>query len=391
MLGYRVTVCDARAVFATVQRFPMADEVVNDWPDRYLAKVGDELGPRDAVCVLTHDHKFDVPAIAAAVKTEVGYLGAMGRGARTRVASSGSREAGLTEAEIARVMSPIGLDVGARTPEETADRDLRRDHRARAPGAAARRCATLRVPFTDAWRRRPRVDLGIAGTAGRGRGRVEGPRVRGRARRSRAEGVQRRDLRPRSRETIDAAAAEIGHDAVPIVADVVDVDGAGRLRPRRRAPRWAASTSSLPTRAARRRATSRTRPSTSTSTRSSSTATATIAMCYEAVPEMRDAEWGRVVAITSIAVRQPIPNLILSNTARAGLTGFLKTLAREVAADGVTVNSLLPGTARDRAHRRRCTAAGGDLAAGVPAGRDRRPRRLRSRSARSSARNTPGT
>ena len=78
VLGYRVTVCDARAVFATVQRFPMADEVVNDWPDRYLAKVGDELGPRDAVCVLTHDHKFDVPAIAAAVKTDVGYLGAMG-------------------------------------------------------------------------------------------------------------------------------------------------------------------------------------------------------------------------------------------------------------------------------------------------------------------------
>ena len=66
VLGYRVTVCDARAVFATVQRFPMADEVVNDWPDRYLAKVGDDLGPRDAVCVLTHDHKFDVPAIAAA-------------------------------------------------------------------------------------------------------------------------------------------------------------------------------------------------------------------------------------------------------------------------------------------------------------------------------------
>ncbi len=69
----------------------------------------------------------------------------------------------------------------------------------------------------------------------------------------------------------------------------------------------------------------------------------TIAMCYEAVPEMRERRWGRVVAITSIAVRQPIPTLILSNTARAGVTGFLKTLAREVAADGVTVNSLLPG------------------------------------------------
>ena len=120
VLGYRVTVCDARAVFATVQRFPMADEVVNDWPDRYLAKVGDELGPRDAVCVLTHDHKFDVPAIASAVKTRVGYLGAMGsrRTHESRIVRL--REAGVTDGEIARVMSPIGLDVGARTPEETA-------------------------------------------------------------------------------------------------------------------------------------------------------------------------------------------------------------------------------------------------------------------------------
>ena len=68
-----------------------------------------------------------------------------------------------------------------------------------------------------------------------------------------------------------------------------------------------------------------------------------IAMCYEVVPEMRAQKWGRVVAITSLAVRQPMAGLILSNTSRAGLTGFLKTLAREVAADGVTVNSLLPG------------------------------------------------
>ena len=83
----------------------------------------------------------------------------------------------------------------------------------------------------------------------------------------------------------------------------------------------------------------------------------TIAMCYEAVPAMRAQQWGRVVAITSIAVRQPIPSLILSNTARAGVTGFLKTLAREIAADGVTVNSLLPGLHDDRAHRRAATAA----------------------------------
>jgi xanthine dehydrogenase accessory factor len=120
LLGYRVTVCDARAVFATTQRFPMADEVVNDWPDRLLAKVGDELGPRDAVCVLTHDAKFDVPAIVAALATGVGYLGAMGsrRTHDRRVVRL--REAGVDEAGLARVMAPIGLDIGARTPEETA-------------------------------------------------------------------------------------------------------------------------------------------------------------------------------------------------------------------------------------------------------------------------------
>jgi xanthine dehydrogenase accessory factor len=120
VLGYHVVVCDARAVFATVQRFKMADEVVNDWPDRYLAKVGDELGPRDAVCVLTHDHKFDVPAIASAVKTNVGYLGAMGSRRTHESRIERLREAGVTDSEIARVQSPIGLDVGARTPEETA-------------------------------------------------------------------------------------------------------------------------------------------------------------------------------------------------------------------------------------------------------------------------------
>lgn len=120
VLGYRVTVCDARAVFATVLRFPMADEVVNDWPDRYLAQVGEELGPRDAICVLTHDHKFDVPAIAAAVKTNAGYLGAMGSRRTHEQRTERLREAGLTDAEIGRVMSPVGLDIGARTPEETA-------------------------------------------------------------------------------------------------------------------------------------------------------------------------------------------------------------------------------------------------------------------------------
>ena len=120
LLGYRVTVCDARAVFATPQRFRMADEVVNDWPHRYLAKVAEGLGPRDAVCVLTHDHKFDVPAITAALETDVGYIGAMGSRRTHDDRVQRLREAGVTEAALARVMAPIGLDLGARTPEETA-------------------------------------------------------------------------------------------------------------------------------------------------------------------------------------------------------------------------------------------------------------------------------
>ena len=120
VLGYRVTVCDARPVFATHQRFPLADEVVVDWPDRHLDAVGAALGPRDAVCVLTHDPKFDVPAIVAALRTNAGYLGAMGsrRTHDDRVARL--RESGVDDAGLARVMAPIGLDLGARTPEETA-------------------------------------------------------------------------------------------------------------------------------------------------------------------------------------------------------------------------------------------------------------------------------
>ena len=103
MLGYRVTVCDARAVFATPQRFPMADEVVNEWPDRYLEKVGDELGPRDAVCVLTHDAKFDVPAIVGALATDVGYLGAMGSRRTHERRVDRLREAGVADEGLARI------------------------------------------------------------------------------------------------------------------------------------------------------------------------------------------------------------------------------------------------------------------------------------------------
>ena len=120
VLGFSVTVCDARATFATIERFPMADAVVVDWPQRYLASVGGGLGPRDAVCVLTHDPKFDVPAIVAAVATDVGYLGAMGSRRTHAERVERLREAGLGDEELRRVMAPIGLDLGARTPEEVA-------------------------------------------------------------------------------------------------------------------------------------------------------------------------------------------------------------------------------------------------------------------------------
>jgi xanthine dehydrogenase accessory factor len=120
LLGYRVVVCDARAVFATAARFPMADRVVNAWPDKLLDEIGPELGPRDAVCVLTHDAKFDVPAIVSACATRVGYIGAMGSRRTHGERSARLRDAGLGESDLRRVMSPIGLDLGARTPEETA-------------------------------------------------------------------------------------------------------------------------------------------------------------------------------------------------------------------------------------------------------------------------------
>jgi xanthine dehydrogenase accessory factor len=120
VLGYRVTVCDAREVFATRSRFPQADEVVVEWPDRLLTRVGADLTPRDAVCVLTHDAKFDVPALVAALATDAGYIGAMGSRRTHAERVRRLREAGIDDAGLARIRAPIGLDLGARTPEETA-------------------------------------------------------------------------------------------------------------------------------------------------------------------------------------------------------------------------------------------------------------------------------
>ena len=180
-----------------------------------------------------------------------------------------------------------------------------------------------------------------------------------------AEGV-RVAICGRHAEMIEAAAASLGNGAVPIVADLSAPDGAtGFVRDAREAlggvDILVPNAGGPP-------------PGTFASVTLDQYLDAfelnchsTIAMCYEAVPEMRERRWGRVVAITSIAVRQPIPTLILSNTARAGLTGFLKTLAREVASDGVTVNSLLPGLhATERVSA--LHADPGAAAAGIPAG-----------------------
>ncbi len=122
-LGYRVTVCDARAVFATRARFPAADEVVVDWPHRYLAAQAEQgaVDERTAICVLTHDPKFDVPVLQVALRLpQVGYVGAMGSRQTHEDRLNRLRQAGLSDEELSRLASPIGLDLGARTPEETA-------------------------------------------------------------------------------------------------------------------------------------------------------------------------------------------------------------------------------------------------------------------------------
>jgi xanthine dehydrogenase accessory factor len=117
-LGYHVTVCDARPIFATKSRFPDADQVVVDWPHRFLAGV--DVDARTVICVLTHDPKFDVPVLEVALRTPAGYVGAMGSRRTHEDRLERLREIGLTDAELSRLRSPIGLDLGARTPEETA-------------------------------------------------------------------------------------------------------------------------------------------------------------------------------------------------------------------------------------------------------------------------------
>jgi xanthine dehydrogenase accessory factor len=117
-LGYRVTICDARSRFATRERFPHADEVVVEWPDEFLRR--SPVDERTAICVLTHDHKFDVPLLKVALETPAGYIGAMGARRTTQARNERLRAEGVTDEQLARIHAPIGLKIGSRTPEEVA-------------------------------------------------------------------------------------------------------------------------------------------------------------------------------------------------------------------------------------------------------------------------------
>lgn len=143
-LGYRVTVCDARPIFATPERFPLADEVVVDWPHRYLSS--QEVDEETVLCVLTHDPKFDIPLLKVALETPAGYIGAMGsrRTHAERVARL--RAEGLPEHLISRVRSPIGLNLGGRTPEETAV-SIAAEIISAATGCEAQPLSTLETPI----------------------------------------------------------------------------------------------------------------------------------------------------------------------------------------------------------------------------------------------------
>jgi xanthine dehydrogenase accessory factor len=117
-LGYHVTVCDARARFLTRDRFSEADELVIAWPDEFLRSA--PVDERTAICVLTHDHKFDVPLLQAALATPAGYIGALGAKRTNAERADRLRAEGVTDEALARIHAPIGLDIGARTPEEVA-------------------------------------------------------------------------------------------------------------------------------------------------------------------------------------------------------------------------------------------------------------------------------
>jgi xanthine dehydrogenase accessory factor len=117
-LGFRVTVCDARSKFVTPERFPDVDELVIEWPDKFLENA--PVDERTAVCVLTHDHKFDIPVLKVALRTPAGYIGAMGARRTNEERAERLRAEGVSDDEIARIHAPIGLKIGSRSPEEVA-------------------------------------------------------------------------------------------------------------------------------------------------------------------------------------------------------------------------------------------------------------------------------
>ncbi|EGX58441.1 hypothetical protein SZN_17757 [Streptomyces zinciresistens K42] len=168
-LGYHVTVCDARPVFTTRARFPDADEVVVDWPHRYLR--GTRTDPRTVLCVLTHDARFDVPLLEVALRLPVAFVGAMGSRRTHTDRERRLRDAGLDTEELARLRSPIGLDLGGRTPEETA-LSIAAEIVAARRGGTGRPLTGTRTPIhTPAPPRpahstgRPRLPEGVARTA----------------------------------------------------------------------------------------------------------------------------------------------------------------------------------------------------------------------------------
>ena len=116
--GYRVTVCDPRTTFMTTERFPDADEIAIEWPDRFLETA--PVDPRTAICMMTHDLKFDVPALKRALYSNAGYIGAIGSEKTRAERDARLRDEGIGDADLARLHAPIGIQIGARTPEEVA-------------------------------------------------------------------------------------------------------------------------------------------------------------------------------------------------------------------------------------------------------------------------------
>ncbi len=117
-LNYRVIVIDARAAFATRERFPQADELIVEWPDEVLEKM--DLNPSTSVAVLTHDPKFDEPTLKVVLARNVGYVGAIGSRKTKAERDERLKKQGLTGEQLAQIHGPIGLNIGANNPEETA-------------------------------------------------------------------------------------------------------------------------------------------------------------------------------------------------------------------------------------------------------------------------------